>query len=739
MKLNRRYRRNIKANLSFYIAATVLTIVALFMFYLYNITGNGINQFSDKFFADNNIEDGEFTTYKPIPDDEITDLEQDYDVQLEKQEYINVEEKKYTARVFDKNKKINRYEITQGEDISGPGEIIISEGYAVNKKVDIGDAIKLDGESYKVTGYFQRPDYLYMLESPDDNYKNISSFFLAYVDREDFKELGAKSIQYYVTYDKKSEEKAFRKEVNDSYKMKSYLSASENSRITMVTSQADLFISVSYLVLVVVPLIAVVIISVTLSRKVKQEQRVIGTLTAMGYKRGKLMRHYTGFAVIPGLIGGIIPCILSFALAQSYGEMGLADYEPMHIDFKLSPITAILGIIVPTLLYILAALLSTRKLLKNDPVTLLHGSAGAKTIRRKLLVNSKMSFRKKFALRSILGNPARSLVVILGIFLGSFIMLFGFSVLDSTNALGDTVTKQLGTYQYEYVLNQLQTEKPDKGEPILTSNMESEDGASVPIIGTDENKYITLKDTDGNDVSLDDGFYVTKTTAYLYDLEKGDTYTVYNPLTMEKEKIKVEGVLNNDVQKGIYTSRASAEDLLNIDEGSYNAIISDKKLDLDKDDVAETIKMSSIKEQSDTLMDQMAPIIMLFIVIGVIICISAIFVAVNMLMTENRHNISMLKVLGYRNGKINKVVLHINHILVPIGILLSIPLVYALGDAFFRTDIENTGMIVHTVISARSYILSILLTLASYFGSIAIIGRKIRKVSMVESLKDNRE
>ena len=155
MKLNRRYRRNIKANLSFYIAATVLTIVALFMFYLYNITGNGINQFSDKFFADNNIEDGEFTTYKPIPDDEITDLEQDYDVQLEKQEYINVEEKKYTARVFDKNKKINRYEITQGEDISGPGEIIISEGYAVNKKVDIGDSIKLDGESYKVTGYFQ--------------------------------------------------------------------------------------------------------------------------------------------------------------------------------------------------------------------------------------------------------------------------------------------------------------------------------------------------------------------------------------------------------------------------------------------------------------------------------------------------------------------------------------------------------------------------------------------------------
>ena len=98
------------------------------------------------------------------------------------------------------------------------------------------------------------------------------------------------------------------------------------------------------------------------------------------------------------------------------------------------------------------------------------------------------------------------------------------------------MTKQLGTYQYEYVLNQLQTEKPDKGEPILTSNMESEDGASVPIIGTDENKYITLKDTDGNDVSLDDGFYVTKTTAYLYDLEKGDTYTVYNPLTMERRR-----------------------------------------------------------------------------------------------------------------------------------------------------------------------------------------------------------
>ena len=47
MTLNKRYLRNIKENLSFYIASSVLTVVALLLFYLFYIAGSGIKKYGD--------------------------------------------------------------------------------------------------------------------------------------------------------------------------------------------------------------------------------------------------------------------------------------------------------------------------------------------------------------------------------------------------------------------------------------------------------------------------------------------------------------------------------------------------------------------------------------------------------------------------------------------------------------------------------------------------------------------
>lgn len=56
MTLNKRYLRNIKENLSFYIASSVLTVVALLLFYLFYIAGSGIKKYGDEFFEKYNLE-----------------------------------------------------------------------------------------------------------------------------------------------------------------------------------------------------------------------------------------------------------------------------------------------------------------------------------------------------------------------------------------------------------------------------------------------------------------------------------------------------------------------------------------------------------------------------------------------------------------------------------------------------------------------------------------------------------
>lgn len=438
MTLNKRYIRNIRDNISFYIASIVLTVVALLLFYLFYIAGTGIQGYGDDFFDRNKVEDATFTTYIEIPDDKINEIEDKYNLTFEKEYFVNISEDDYNVRVFKANKKIDLYEIIDGKDVSENDEIVISKGYAQNENVKIGDKVEIKGKKYTVTGYFLRPDYLYMLENMDDTYKNITSFILAYMTDEAYDELLANSCQYKVVYGKDGKETEFRKDINEEYKINSYTSKENNTRITMVDDQATMFIVMAFVFLVTIPLITVALISIIIGRKVKNEQKMIGTLTALGYKKGQLARYYAVLSMIPGIVGGLLVSVITKILQQPYGEISLADYEPMPVKFTLPVYIAVLGVIVPTLFYVMAAVRKVNKLLKKDTVVLLNGNADGDIKTRKVMVNSIGKVRRKFAVRSILGNPGRSFVVFLGAMLGALIITVAFMFIDSIQNVVDS-------------------------------------------------------------------------------------------------------------------------------------------------------------------------------------------------------------------------------------------------------------------------------------------------------------
>ena len=729
MKMRRRYVRNIRQNLSFYIASTVLTMAALFLFFLFHIAGNAILDFADEFFEKQKLEDAHFTTYIPIPESDIEDMEEEYGITLEAQSYINIDTDGTTARVFQKTRKVDLCNVTEGEDADEKGEVILSEGYAVNMEISIGDQIRIGEEGYTVTGFFQRPDYLYMMENEDDSYKNISTFFLAYMPEEDFAELGEMNCQYLVRYNG-NEDTDFRRAVNDKYQMHSYTAAEENQRIVMVRSQAEMFLIMSWMLLCILPLVAVALICIIISRKVKTEQQMIGTLSAMGYTRAQLARHYAGFAAIPGIIGGVLTSVVAAAVAQPYGELGLTDYEPMRISCSLSWYAAVLGIVIPTVMYVLAALLSVRRLLRQNTVLLLNGSGdeGRRKLRR-VLAGRKLSFRIKFAVRLLIGSPARSFVVFLGIFLGSFIMLTGFSIYDSARHMADTVQVTAGEYEYQYVLGELLYENPYGGELILAAPVEGERGETLTVMGTDnEQSLLNLTDKEGQKISTKDGYYITSLAAYLCGWKTGDRVTLYNPLSLEQIHIRISGIVENDTAQIIYASRANAAEMTGVDKNAGNMIISEEKLDIPENIVESESRKSDLEEQVDTIIDQTSYMIDTMVGLGIVICIASVYVAVNMLVSENRRNISMLKVLGYPDRKIGCIVLGSNHVFLPLGIFLSIPAAYAFCGLFFRMFADMMGMLASPYLEVKSCIMAAVLTAGSYLASMYFVQRKTRKV-----------
>ena len=741
MKLNKRYRRSIRADLPFYVSASLLTMVTLLMFYLFYIAGTGIGQYGDDFFANNKREDATFTTYTEIPQEKISSLEEKYGVTLERERYAGVDEGDYKVRVFCPNEKIDLYEIHSGRDLRNDGEILISAGYADENGVSPGEKISIGGKDYTVVGTFLRPDFLYMIENLSDDYKNVTTFFLAYMTPREFKSrFGEGSINYKVIYGANTDQVAFRKEINRNYYMASYLAADNNMRITFVHEQADMFIMSSWFILTLFPLLTVLMICILLGRKIRAEQKLIGTLSAMGYGKAKLMRHYSLFAVIPGIVGGLLTSVAALVLAKPFGCLGLADYEPMTPEFTLPLWVAAAGLAVPTLIYFIAAMLRVRKLLKEETVKLLAGQVGNDAKSRRILTRSRRKVKFRFAVRQLVGNPGRSFVIFLGIFLGAAVVAFGFSFIDSVKAVGEQAHGEFGSFQYEYLLNTLEKGKPYAGEAMVILPFEDTKARQFSLIGLDSDATLwNLTTVDGEKADLDGGFYISTLCEAIYGVHKGDQFTFRNIATLEEHTVTIDGVIRNGYQSYLLSSRKKAADIAGLDGDSYNAILAEHSLHLDTDKISEIISDTTYENQMQNMINAMAGLIYAFIVIGMIICIASLYATVNNMLSECGHNISMLKVLGFEDSRIHSMILSSNHLLLVPGIVLGTAAAYG-GMAWYCAEfIEVERLIIPATLKPVSILLTVVITVFCYFVSLALLRRKVDKIDMIEALKDNRE
>lgn len=743
MRLNNRYARNIGANFSFYVSASVLTMVALLLFYLFYIAGTGINKYGDEFFARNKCEDASFTTAIEIPDGEISHLENEYDLTLEKELWVNTEESDGThVRVFHANQNIDLYELIEGTKPQSENEAVISAGYANENKIKVGDTVTIGGKEYAVTGFFLRPDYLYMLENFTDDYKNITSFFLAILSDEGFENAFPQpSVSYKVIYNNADKITDFRLAINDEYYTLSYLSADENMRIGFVHEQADMFLLCAWIMLVTLPLITVALISIIIGRKIRSEQKIIGTLSALGYKRSTLMWHYSLLAVIPGIVGGLLMTVVSLSLADWFGGIGLADYEPMQPEFKLPIWVALAGIVVPTVIYLIAALLKVRKLLKNDTVDLLNGAVGTQSKTHRMFADTKMKVKNKFAVRSVLGSPGRSFVVFLGVFLGAMIVAFSYIFIDSVREVGTAAPAEFGTFKYEYILNTLLDDEPENADAVMIVSFENPDGKRFSLMGvdTDCSRWnLTDRDT-GERCDIENGWYISSLCAAMFDLEVGDEFTFRSIASLEEHTVKISGIIKNGYQNYIVSTCENAAEMTGLDASLYNCVLTDESRTFDGDIVQEIITSDTFENQMETMLSEMSGVVYALIIIGAIICIAALYVAINMMVSENANNISMLKVLGYHRRRIDSMILNGNHLLLIPGLVLGISFAYGMMAFYSASFVETEGLIIPVKLSVPHTILTIAIVVACYFVSLFLVRRKIEKVDMVESLKDHRE
>lgn len=189
--LRKRGLRDLKENVFRYIALAVLIIIGMYV--IVSLIGAGATIIDNGEAHDkaNKIEDGQFSVFVPLSDEEISRLE-DVGTEVEQMFYedYDVMDGK-TLRVFANRKNIDLVECDEGRLAENDDEIVVEKRFSQVNEVSIGDTIQIAGNDFKVTGIGTSPDYNALFKEMSDTVVDSKMFGTVFVTEGAYDKLHA--------------------------------------------------------------------------------------------------------------------------------------------------------------------------------------------------------------------------------------------------------------------------------------------------------------------------------------------------------------------------------------------------------------------------------------------------------------------------------------------------------------------------------------------------------------------
>lgn len=594
------------------------------------------------------------------------------------------------------------------------------------------------GRQYRIVGFMVRADYLAMLKEATDSFANYERFGMAVINRAAVEEAEEHSEYYSVRYSADSSVE-FRRDLNADHHILSYTVSSGNMRINSALNQSKLIFSIALVVVPVLYIIVLLLISLMLKRRLKSEQRQIGTLVALGYRKSEIFRHYSIYALIPAVIGGVIGVIGGYFAAFPFSAFYFGYFESVPYTVKADVVTVIVILTAPLLLYTLAAYFTVSKVLKKTPVEMLRQTEKSPGHSSRALVGKDISFRTKYRIRSVVMHKSRSVVIVVGMIISTVCVLIGWCIKDSVDTL---VNHSIDSIPYEYacILNKTETEVPGDAEGALVAGYETESSSvGFTMFGYQENsRFINMKTLDGDDMEYGK-YYITYAASAAYGVGKGGQLVFRDLITAEEYSVTIAGVIDDNTSTTVYTSIENTAGFSGYEAGQYNMFMSEKELDPDENTVISTTSREDSRKAIESVTDMYYSVCYMVTLVGFLLGVLSMYLLTSMIIEENTVNISMLKILGYRKNEISRLILMTNTVLVLTGFLLGIPVTLLFGRQVFASSVEIVGMFFPMTLLPVSYLIAFAVIALAYIVSLLLSSRKVGKITMTESLKRNNE
>lgn len=516
---------------------------------------------------------------------------------------------------------------------------------------------------------------------------------------------------------------------NEHYSYAGVLSEAEEGK-TMGSILPVLFLAIAILTMVT-----------TMHRISANEKVQIGTLKALGFRDKKILLHYTSYGFMIGVVG----MVLGVALGYMVASLIISPTGMMSTYLDLPDWSLVMpGFCIPVMALMLAFLtlisfLSVKKMLKGTAADALRPYTPKimkKSVLEKLPFWRRLSFGTKWNIRDILRHKARSAMTLVGVIGCTLLLVGGLGMQDTMDAFLGYLNDDISNYTTKIIVNE-STANEDSlklvaevdGDWQSTSGI-SYEGKTISLeiynSGVDKIGFLTEKNAPME--LTDDGVYLClrlKDTANI-----GETIAFSPYGSDDTYEVKVAGYFRSLVSECMVMTDTYA-DSVGV-EYHIGSIYTDTPSD-GLDSSLDTQDKQTIMDSYDTFMDIMNIMIVVLAVAAIVLGIVVLYNLGVMSYVERHRELATLKVLGFRDKHIERLLISQNIWLTVIGVLLGIPAGLGVLKVLITALVSEYEL--SLAIGWSTFVISIALTFGVSLFVGLMVAKKNKNINMVEALK----
>ena len=496
---------------------------------------------------------------------------------------------------------------------------------------------------------------------------------------------------------------------------------------------------------VVFLLVALLAMMTTMTRIVSSQRVQIGTLKAMGFKKGVILRHYVSYGFWLALAGSVLGFVIGPITLPKlfYPSMSsfytIPEWKPSyHVSF----------VIITLLTVILCAAvtwLACSKQLKDTPAQTLRART-PKAPKHSFIENTilwrKSGFNTQWNLRDAARNKTRSGMAIIGVLGCTALLVCAFGMNDSMEILKKWQYEDINQFESKINLEETATDEQIisiinavNGEAIMENSIELRAGdikRNGSVLVTDNVTLIKPTDADKKPVSLPkDGVSITMRMADVLGVSVGDTIEWHIYGSEKWVESKIAALYRDPTAQGLTMPREVFEDLGYTFKAT--SIVTAESVKEHYEGASAVLSTSEIIAGWDDLSESMMLMVYILIIGAAVLSIVVLYNLGLLSFTEMERDMATLKVMGMKTKKLRGLLLTQNMWFSVVGFALGLPCGLWLIKVMTESSGETFDFPVELTIPTLLFSFVITFGL-SIFVSL-LFSRKIKRLNMVESLK----